>query len=386
MVKNNNRIVGGGGGGGIGHGGTTRGSVMVAGTVAYTQQDPWIQNASLKDNILMGMDTLHSSSTATSFSQSTSSSTSPAQSRSRYHKVLEACALLPDIDMLPAGDATEIGEKGVNLSGGQRHRVALARACYADADVYLLDDPISAVDAHVGRHLFDICLCGLLRNKTRILVTHQLQYLGAADVVMVLKDGRVAEMGSYRELIEKGVDFHQFELAAVKKNGGDNKEAEEEGGGGGEELLSGVETVENIERKVENKRSAALVVDEEEESDVLARHDILRDSAAELDTPGGASGSSSSTSENTSPLPKNKAIRDIEHEQQQQLVEVPLDSPSASSSTPPSPSYAEVCGSAETGGVVQINYSSHRQTQEQQQQEEEGKKLLKKTGQPSKTQ
>ncbi|KAH7620070.1 putative ABC transporter C family member 10 [Nannochloris sp. 'desiccata'] len=380
MVKNNNRIVGGGGGGGIGHGGTTRGSVMVAGTVAYTQQDPWIQNASLKNNILMGMDTLHSSSTATSFSQSTSSSTSPAQSTSRYHKVLEACALLPDIDMLPAGDATEIGEKGVNLSGGQRHRVALARACYADADVYLLDDPISAVDAHVGRHLFDICLCGLLRNKTRILVTHQLQYLGAADVVMVLKDGRVAEMGSYRELIEKGVDFHQFELAAVKKNGGDNKEAEEEGGGGGEELLSGVETVENIERKVENKRSAALVVDEEEESDVLARHDILRDSAAELDTPGGASGSSSSTSENTSPLPKNKAIRDIEHERQQQLVEVPLDSPSASSSTPPSPSYAEVCGSAETGGVVQINYSSHRQTQEQQQQEEEGKKLLKKPG------
>ncbi|KAL4518770.1 hypothetical protein Ndes2437B_g00851 [Nannochloris sp. 'desiccata'] len=341
MVKNNNRIVGGGGGGGIGHGGTTRGSVMVAGTVAYTQQDPWIQNASLKNNILMGMDTLHSSSTATSFSQSTSSSTSPAQSTSRYHKVLEACALLPDIDMLPAGDATEIGEKGVNLSGGQRHRVALARACYADADVYLLDDPISAVDAHVGRHLFDICLCGLLRNKTRILVTHQLQYLGAADVVMVLKDGRVAEMGSYRELIEKGVDFHQ---------------------------------------KVENKRSAALVVDEEEESDVLARHDILRDSAAELDTPGGASGSSSSTSENTSPLPKNKAIRDIEHERQQQLVEVPLDSPSASSSTPPSPSYAEVCGSAETGGVVQINYSSHRQTQEQQQQEEEGKKLLKKPG------
>lgn len=78
--------------------------------------------------------------------------------------------MLPDLEMLPAGDATEIGEKGVNLSGGQRHRVALARACYADADIYLLDDPLSAVDAHVGRHLFDRCVMGLLRSKSRILV------------------------------------------------------------------------------------------------------------------------------------------------------------------------------------------------------------------------
>jgi ABC-type transport system involved in cytochrome bd biosynthesis fused ATPase/permease subunit len=88
----------------------------------------------------------------------------------RYESVLEACALLPDLAVLPAGDSTEIGEKGVNLSGGQRHRVALARACYASADVYLLDDPLSAVDAHVARHLFDKCLLGLLKNKTRVLV------------------------------------------------------------------------------------------------------------------------------------------------------------------------------------------------------------------------
>ena len=114
--------------------------------------------------------------------------------------------------MLPAGDETEIGEKGVNLSGGQRHRVALARACYAQADVYLLDDPLSAVDAHVGRHLLNHCILEYLGNKTRILVTHQLQYLPDADVVVVVKDGRISEIGGYDDLVEKGVDFHQFEV------------------------------------------------------------------------------------------------------------------------------------------------------------------------------
>ncbi|KAL4446696.1 hypothetical protein ABPG77_007940 [Micractinium sp. CCAP 211/92] len=169
------------------------GSVVVRGSTAYTQQDPWIQNATLRDNILMG---------------------APLE-QGRYDAVLDACALRPDLEMLPAGDQTEIGEKGVNLSGGQRHRVALARACYAAADVYLLDDPLSAVDAHVGRHLFDLCISGLLSKATRILVTHQLQYLPAADHILVLRDGRLAERGSYDELVARGVDFHQFEVASA---------------------------------------------------------------------------------------------------------------------------------------------------------------------------
>lgn len=114
--------------------------------------------------------------------------------------------------MLPAGDQSEIGEKGINLSGGQRSRVALARACYANADVYLLDDPLSAVDAHVGRHLFDSCLCELLAGKTRILVTHQLHYLAAADLVAVVKHGSISDIGSYDELVARGVDFHEFQL------------------------------------------------------------------------------------------------------------------------------------------------------------------------------
>ena len=130
----------------------------------------------------------------------------------RYQRVLAACALNTDLEMLPAGDQSEIGEKGINLSGGQRSRVALARACYADADVYLLDDPLSAVDAHVGRHLFDSCMCNLLAGKTRILVTHQLHYLAAADLIAVVKGGGITDIGSYDELVARGVDFHEFQL------------------------------------------------------------------------------------------------------------------------------------------------------------------------------
>ncbi|KAK9823545.1 hypothetical protein WJX72_003616 [[Myrmecia] bisecta] len=154
--------------------------------------DPWIQNASLRDNVLMG---------------------APLDG-ARYERVLAACALLPDLAMLPAGDQSEIGEKGINLSGGQRHRVALARACYQDADVYLLDDPLSAVDAHVGRHLMEQCVCGLLAGKTRVLVTHQVQFLPAADLVAVVQQGEIHELGTYQELLARGVDFHEFQAAA----------------------------------------------------------------------------------------------------------------------------------------------------------------------------
>jgi ABC-type multidrug transport system fused ATPase/permease subunit len=151
----------------------------------------------------------------------------------RYAAVLAACALLPDLTLLPAGDDTEIGEKGVNLSGGQRHRVALARAAYADADVYLLDDPLSAVDAHVGRHLFDACVLGLLRSKTRVLATHQLQYLPAADEVLVMREGRVAERGTHAELAARGVDFHELVMEAGQGEEAGAAPAEANGGGGG---------------------------------------------------------------------------------------------------------------------------------------------------------
>ncbi|XP_034535298.1 multidrug resistance-associated protein 1-like, partial [Notolabrus celidotus] len=159
------------------------GFVSIKGSVAYVPQQAWVQNASLKDNILFGGE----------------------RKESWYYRVLEACALLPDLDVLPAADSTEIGEKGLNLSGGQKQRVSLARAVYRKSDVYLLDDPLSAVDAHVGQHIFDRVIGprGLLKDKTRVLVTHGLNFLSKVDLVLVMDQGQISEMGSYMELMER---------------------------------------------------------------------------------------------------------------------------------------------------------------------------------------
>ncbi|XP_048103810.1 multidrug resistance-associated protein 1 [Alosa alosa] len=166
------------------------GSVSVKGSVAYVPQQAWIQNATLHDNILFGLE----------------------KRKSWYQRVLEACALLPDLDILPAGDATEIGEKGLNLSGGQKQRVSLARAVYRKADIYLLDDPLSAVDAHVGQHIFDKVIGpkGVLRDKTRVLVTHGMGFLPQADLILVLVDGEITESGSYQELLSRKGAFADF--------------------------------------------------------------------------------------------------------------------------------------------------------------------------------
>nr|XP_038941124.1 multidrug resistance-associated protein 1 isoform X4 [Rattus norvegicus] len=125
---------------------------------------------------------------------------------------MEACALLPDLEILPSGDLTEIGEKGVNLSGGQKQRVSLARAVYCNSDIYLLDDPLSAVDAHVGKHIFEKVVgpMGLLKNKTRILVTHGISYLPQVDVIIVMSGGKISEMGSYQELLDRDGAFAEF--------------------------------------------------------------------------------------------------------------------------------------------------------------------------------
>uniref|UniRef100_A0A8C9U6D6 ABC-type glutathione-S-conjugate transporter n=1 Tax=Scleropages formosus TaxID=113540 RepID=A0A8C9U6D6_SCLFO len=166
------------------------GRVSVKGSVAYVPQQAWIQNAALQDNIMFGRE----------------------KKLSWYQRVLEACALLPDLEILPAGDATEIGEKGLNLSGGQKQRVSLARAVYRNADIYLLDDPLSAVDAHVGQHIFDKVIGpkGMLRDKTRVLVTHGMSFLPQADLILVLVDGEITEMGSYSELMSRHGAFADF--------------------------------------------------------------------------------------------------------------------------------------------------------------------------------
>ncbi|CAK9795197.1 Multidrug resistance-associated protein 1 [Anthophora quadrimaculata] len=166
------------------------GRVNTKGSIAYVSQQPWIQNASLQDNVLFGKP-LHKNS---------------------YNRVIEACALNPDLKILPAGDQTEIGEKGINLSGGQKQRVALARAVYSDSDVYFLDDPLSAVDSHVGKHIFEnvIGANSLLKKKTRILVTHGITYLPEVDNIIVLKDGEITEVGTYKQLLEKRGAFSEF--------------------------------------------------------------------------------------------------------------------------------------------------------------------------------
>jgi len=136
-------------------------------------------------------------------------------------KVVADCALTSDIDVLPDGDDTEIGDKGINLSGGQKQRVSLARAVYCDADVYLLDDPLSAVDSHVGKHIFDRVLGpnGSLATKTRILVTHGVTFLPQMDQIIVLKNGAVSEVGTYRELLEQKGDFADFLIQYLSEKG-----------------------------------------------------------------------------------------------------------------------------------------------------------------------
>ncbi|XP_053370822.1 multidrug resistance-associated protein 1-like [Clarias gariepinus] len=163
------------------------GNVTVKGSVAYVPQQAWIQNTTLKENILFGQE----------------------MKQSCYQRVLAACALLQDLEKLPGGDDTEIGEKGLNLSGGQRQRVSLARAVYRNADVYLLDDPLSAVDSKVGQHIFDKVIGpkGTLKNKTRVLVTHGFSFLPQADLILVMEDGQITEAGSYNQLLERQNSF-----------------------------------------------------------------------------------------------------------------------------------------------------------------------------------
>lgn len=158
-----------------------RGQVTLNGKVAYAPQQPWIFNASVRQNILFG------------------SALDPA----RYARVLEVCALQQDLLILPAGDETEIGEKGVNLSGGQKARISLARAVYQKADVYLLDDPLSAVDVHVSKTMFHDCIRTFLAGSTRVLVTHQVQYMPGADTVVHLEDGNIVAHGPPEEVLGK---------------------------------------------------------------------------------------------------------------------------------------------------------------------------------------
>ncbi|CAI5745907.1 unnamed protein product [Peronospora destructor] len=157
----------------------SRGKVNLRGSVAYVSQQPFIQNATVRENICFGL----------------------PFDEAKYAEALRVSSMHKDLGVLPGGDLTEIGEKGINLSGGQRTRVALARAVYQDADIYLLDDVLSAVDSHVGHDIFKKCIKNCLKNKVVILVTHGLTFLSECDKIMVLKSGVVAEEGTYKHLM-----------------------------------------------------------------------------------------------------------------------------------------------------------------------------------------
>ncbi|XP_057563819.1 ATP-binding cassette sub-family C member 4-like [Hippopotamus amphibius kiboko] len=163
----------------------SQGLVSVHGRIAYVSQQPWVFSGTVRSNILFGK----------------------KYEEERYEEVIKACALEEDLQLLEDGDLTVIGDAGTMLSGGQKARVSLARAVYQDADIYLLDDPLSAVDAGVSRHLFQQCICQALHKKITILVTHQLQFLKDASQILILKHGKMVKRGTYSEFLKSEVDF-----------------------------------------------------------------------------------------------------------------------------------------------------------------------------------
>lgn len=224
------------------------GVCMVNGTFAYASQEPWIFNASLRENILFGKD----------FDEE------------MYQRVIRACSLEQDLEILPSGDQTEIGERGINLSGGQKQRVSLARALYADRDIYLLDDPLSAVDAHVGQHIFEQCLKTALKGKTVLFVTHQLQYLKDCDSIIVVTKGRISEEGRHEQLMDANGEYARLIHTHHSK-----PEMEEEEEGLGEEKLersnSGVHPARSLSRGISSTSvsSVSSAASDKEEEDNL---------------------------------------------------------------------------------------------------------------------
>lgn len=176
-----------------------QGLVYVGGSVAYCSQQHWIQNLTVRDNILFGL----------------------PYERRKYQKVIEACCLTQDLELLAAGDQTEIGQKGLNLSGGQKARISLARACYSDADLFILDAPLAAVDAIVQNEIFTKCFLGLLKNKTRILVTHNPEIIASkyVDDAIRLENGRM----THSRNIDRQVLANPPVSPLVGSGGGNNK-------------------------------------------------------------------------------------------------------------------------------------------------------------------
>ncbi|XP_074034732.1 ATP-binding cassette sub-family C member 4 isoform X3 [Leptinotarsa decemlineata] len=164
------------------------GIICIEDGISYSSQEPWLFSSTIRNNILFGQ----------------------AYDELYYKKIVRVCCLERDFDQFPNGDMTIVGDRGVILSGGQKARVNLARAIYRKANIYLMDDPLSAVDTHVAKHLFEKCIVDHLQGKTRVLVTHQLQHLKKADLIFVINQGIIKAQGTLEELKCSGVDFTEM--------------------------------------------------------------------------------------------------------------------------------------------------------------------------------
>ncbi|KAK4439716.1 ABC transporter C family member 3 [Sesamum alatum] len=226
------------------------GIIRLSGTKAYVAQSPWIQSGKIEENILFGK----------------------VMDRQRYDRVLEACSLKKDLEILSFGDQTVIGERGINLSGGQKQRIQIARALYQDADIYLFDDPFSAVDAHTGTHIFNECILGLLDSKTIIYVTHQVEFLPAANLILVMKDGIIKQVGKYSDILKSGSDFmelvgaHEAALSALDSiDAGKAAVGEEESSRNAEFVLHEHDSGNDANDKVDSSGGSKGQLVEEEE-------------------------------------------------------------------------------------------------------------------------
>ncbi|KAL8326520.1 hypothetical protein RB597_003020 [Gaeumannomyces tritici] len=213
----------------------TDGEVVLGASRAFCPQYAWIQNTTVRDNITFGKD----------------------MDEDWYHEVIKACALKPDLEMLPNGDLTEIGERGITISGGQKQRLNIARAIYFNADIILMDDPLSAVDAHVGRHIFDNAILGLLGNKCRILATHQLWVLNRCDRIIWMDGGKIQAVDTFDNLMSGHAGFRQ--LMESQSLEGKKDEAEESTPG-----ASADAGADEAEKKTKLKKGKSMMQTEEQ--------------------------------------------------------------------------------------------------------------------------
>ena len=212
--------------------------IYINGKIGYVSQIPWIQNETIKNNILFFKE----------------------YEDEKYEKVLEKCQLKYDLDILEGGDNTEIGEKGVNLSGGQKVRISLARAVYSNPDIYLLDDPISALDANIGKKIMNDLIINYLKNKTRIIVTHALQYLQYMDRIIYMKNGRIEWSGSFQEILNQEFFISMKKLSKLNESKKESKKKEKEKNDKKIKTSSGKEIVKIIKEEDQEIGSVKISV------------------------------------------------------------------------------------------------------------------------------